>query len=163
MVNKRELGQYFTCENPFSHVLFQEWMNKIDKTNIFLEPFAGSNNILKLVYESGYDVNWKCFDIDTSHTNVIEKYPVEYRDTIENFPTEFNVCITNPPYLGKSSARRRHIDYKWEEDDLYKVCLNLMLQHCKYVSAIPSVSRPASSTICYSFYCTNKKDQVISA
>ena len=136
MVNKRELGQYFTCENPFSHELFQEWMKEIDESNVFLEPFAGSNNILKLVLDSGYNVKWKCYDIDTSHENVMKDFPVEYRDTILNFPSEFNVCITNPPYLGKSSARRRHITYEWKEDDLYKVCLRLMLDNCGYVAAI---------------------------
>ena len=39
-------------------------------------------------------------------------------------------------YLGKSSARRRKIYYPWEEDDLYKVCLNRMLDNCEYVAAI---------------------------
>lgn len=53
-----------------------------------------------------------------------------------SFPLGFNVCITNPPYLGKSSARRRHIEYPWDEDDLYKVCLNTMLRHCAFVAAI---------------------------
>lgn len=138
MQNKREFGQYFTIENPFTHPLFREWMGLSSYKNkaTILEPFAGANNILKLMYESGYDCQWKCYDIDTSNKNLMENFPVEYRDTIENFPTGFQVCITNPPYLGKSSARRRKIYYPWEEDDLYKVCLNRMLNNCEYVAAI---------------------------
>ena len=133
---KRELGQYYTQTNPFNHPLFKEWMGLLDKNSVFLEPFAGANNILRLISDVGYDLKWRCFDIEPSPNNTFPQVEVEYRDTILNFPTEYNVCITNCPYLGKSSARRRKIEYPWEEDDLYKVCLRLMLENCKYVAAI---------------------------
>ena len=137
MSRKRELGQYYTQTNPFTHPLFREWMGLGVTENMkILEPFAGSNNIVRLIEEAGYGNAWVCYDIDPPSTNTAPKYKVEYRDTIKNFPTGYNVCITNPPYLGKSSARRRHIDYPWEEDDLYKVCLNIMLSNCDYVAAI---------------------------
>lgn len=136
MQSKRELGQYYTQNNPFIHPLFIEWMDLVDKNEIILEPFAGANNILKLMYESGYDLKWQCYDIAPSENNVYPKYKVEERDTLENFPQGYNVCITNCPYLGKSSARRRHIHYPWEEDDMYKVSLNKMMEHCQYVAAI---------------------------
>ena len=135
-MTKRELGQYYTQTNPFIHPLFHEWMDLVDKTTIFLEPFAGANNIVRLVAESGYEFPWKCYDIEPSMNNTCPEFEVEYRDTIENFPQGHNVCITNCPYLGKSSARRRKIDYPWEEDDMYKVCLRLMLDNCDYVAAI---------------------------
>ena len=66
MSNKRELGQYYTIENPFIHPLFHEWMDFVDKNIPILEPFAGANNILKLVEESGYYLNWSCYDISPS-------------------------------------------------------------------------------------------------
>jgi hypothetical protein len=136
--NKRELGQYFTVENPFSHPLFKEWMalSGYKDEDVILEPFAGANNILKLMDESGYHNEWKCYDIEPPEENAFPKYKVEYRDTIKEFPEGYKMCVTNCPYLGKSSARRRKIDYPWEEDDLYKVCLNRMLDNCEYVAAI---------------------------
>ena len=138
MQNKREFGQYFTTENPFSHPLFNEWMTLIglSNTDVILEPFAGANNILKLMDECGYHNPWVCYDIDPPEENAFPQYKVEVRDTIENFPTGYKVCVTNCPYLGKSSARRRKINFPWEEDDLYKVCLNKMLENCDYVAAI---------------------------
>lgn len=138
MQSKRELGQYYTRENPFNHPLFREWMDltHYDDGQTILEPFAGANNILKLMDESGYHNPWKCYDIAPPDENVFPKYKVEYRDTIESFPTGYKICVTNCPYLGKSSARRRKIPYPWEEDDLYKVCLNRMLDNCEYVAAI---------------------------
>lgn len=137
MENKRERGQYYTQENPFSHPLFKKWMEiACDQNTIILEPFAGANNILKLMYDVGYGNAWVCYDIEPSEKNVFPKYEVKYRDTISNFPKGFNVCVTNCPYLGKSSARRRKIFYPWDEDDLYKVSLNRMLSNCDYVAAI---------------------------
>lgn len=138
MQSKRELGQYYTQENPFNHMVFGEWMEMsgYDNGGTVLEPFAGANNILKLMDESGFHNTWKCYDIDPPSENVFPDFPVEYRDTIKDFPTGYDVCVTNCPYLGKSSARRRKIEYPWEEDDLYKVCLNRMLENCGYVAAI---------------------------
>ena len=75
MQHKRELGQYFTQENPFNHPLFSEWMvlTEINDDESILEPFAGANNIPKLMDESGYHNKWSCFDIDTSFENVFPK------------------------------------------------------------------------------------------
>ena len=39
-------------------------MNKIDNKSIILEPFAGANNSPKLLFDAGYDLQWKCFDIE---------------------------------------------------------------------------------------------------
>lgn len=88
------------------------------------------------MFEAGYENQWRCFDIEPPEINTFSKFDVEYRDTLLDFPKEYNVCVTNPPYLGKSSAKRRKIDYPWSEDDLYKTCLKTMLNHCDYVAAI---------------------------
>lgn len=136
MADKREYGQYYTIENPFSFTLFREWIDKIDNKSIVLEPFAVANNIPKLLFDAGYDLQWKCFDIEPPKYNAYPEYDVEERDTIADFPNDYKICITNCPYLGKSSARRRKINYPWLEDDLYKVCLNRMLNSCEYVAVI---------------------------
>jgi len=135
-MNKRELGQYYTVNNPFTYPLFKKWMCESYDGDTILEPFAGSNNIPRLINESGYKCVWKCFDIDPSNMNTYPEYVVEQRDTISNFPDGYDVCITNCPYLGKSSAGRRKIDYPWTEDDLYKVCLNIILNSCEYAAVI---------------------------
>lgn len=138
MQSKRELGQYYTIENPFNHIFFKRWLNTsgYSSNDTVLEPFAGANNIPKLMSDAGLSFKWACFDIDPSSNNVYPQYPVQKQDTLLDFPTGYKVCITNCPYLGKSSAKRRKIDYPWKEDDLYKVCLKEMLNHCEYVAAI---------------------------
>lgn len=136
MSDKRSKGQYYTVYNPFTHCLFKEWFDKIDNKKCILEPFAGSNNIPRLMDEAGYSTAWVCYDIDPYVDNTFPKFPVELRDTIADFPEGFSVCVTNPPYLGKSSAMRRKIDYPWKEDDLYKTCLKIMLDNCEYVAVI---------------------------
>lgn len=137
MSKKRELGQYYTIQNPFIHTLFKEWINLFQYEDIIcLEPYAGANNIVKLVKECGYNIKWDCYDINPSKSNSVPEYIIKVNDSIINFPKDYKICITNPPYLGKSSARKRKIDYPWLEDDLYKVCLKLMLENCEYVAAI---------------------------
>lgn len=138
MQNKREYGQYFTTTNPFNHPLFKEWMviANLTEDDVILEPYAGANNILQLMFESGFNYKWKCYDIEPPEINNFPEYKVEYRDTIKDFPEGYKICVTNCPYLGKSSASRRKIDYPWEEDDLYKVCVNRMLNHCDFVACI---------------------------
>jgi len=134
-MNKKELGKFYTTENPFNLNIFKKWFSNIPniENEILLEPFAGSNNILNLM---GVNNDWKCFDIIPTE-NLCPKYEIIQQDTIENFPIGYNVCITNPPYLGKNVASRYHINYQGGiYDDLYKKCLELMLKHCKYVAAI---------------------------
>lgn len=108
----------------------------LTEDDVILEPYAGANNILQLMSESGFNYKWKCYDIEPPEINNFPEYKVEYRDTIKDFPEGYKICVTNCPYLGKSSASRRKIDYPWEEDDLYKVCVNRMLNHCDFVACI---------------------------
>ena len=137
MRGKRESGKYYTASNPFEHELFRKWFALTPTDSVILEPFAGVNSIPKMMDDIGYHNKWVCYDIDWAKTeNKMPEFTVRRKDTIKNFPTGFNVCVTNPPYIGKSSARRRKIEYTWDEDDLYKVCLKLMLDNCEYVAAI---------------------------
>lgn len=64
-LEKKILGQFFTTTNPFSVDIFHEWFSLIpeNKKEILLEPFAGANNIVKMIKDLGYTYNWHCFDI----------------------------------------------------------------------------------------------------
>lgn len=130
---KRNLGQYYTEISPFNLTPFQEWINKIpqEQKQIIIEPFAGSCNIPCFLNQYKFD----CFDIDPpENTN---RYIVHKIDSIENYPKGYCIAITNPPYLGKSSASRRHLEYKYPEyEDLYFKCLEVMLDNTDYVAAI---------------------------
>lgn len=139
MDNKRLHGQYFTITNPFETIGFYKWIEKIPnlKNEIILEPFAGANNIPAMLFEDGILNNqWACFDIKPDR-NKLSQFNIEQRDTLKDFPIGFHVAITNPPYLAKNSATRRKLDYpKTEYDDLYKLCLEKILNNCNYAAAI---------------------------
>lgn len=138
MNNKVELGQYFTVVNPFKNEAFNRWIDLFYRDNLkFIEPFAGSNNIVKMIQEIGFDNEWGCYDIDPHSTKEMNGYIVQQNDSLKNFPEGYDVAITNPPYLYKSSAKRKGIEFPNDEyDDLYKISLNVMLKNLKYVAAI---------------------------
>ena len=139
MDDKRQQGRYYTTNNPFNTSAFYKWKKLIPnlENEIILEPFAGANNIPAMLFEDGILNNqWACFDIKPDK-NRLPQFNIEQRDTLKDFPTGFRVAITNPPYLAKNSATRRKLDYpKTEYDDLYKLCLEKMLNNCDYVAAI---------------------------
>lgn len=141
-INEKRLhGQFYTVTNPFKNDLFFKWYDKIEnvKEEVFLEPFAGSNNIINMIQDLNLDQpkSWRSFDIAPGEINNNEEFKVEKRDTIKNFPKGFNVAITNPPYLAKNSATRRGLDFPdTNYDDLYKLSLDVMLEHLDYIAAI---------------------------
>ena len=132
---QKQLGKYYTISNPFDLCVFRNWFNSIpDVFNLtIIEPFAGSNNIVKLM-NVGND--WECYDILPS-TNLVPKFKIIQRDTITNFPKGPQIAITNPPYLAKNSATRNKLEYVGDPyDDLYKKCLEVLLSNVDYVAAI---------------------------
>ena len=132
MSKKREQGRYYTEGNPFVLKPFVNWAQKINlKDKVVLEPFAGANNIIHALQKQGYAGEYNSFDVQPAHNDVVKK------DTIKKFPLGFEVAITNPPWLAKNSAHRRGLLFPLTiYDDLYKHCLELMLEHCKYVGAL---------------------------
>ena len=135
MENKKQLGKYYTVSNPFTLQIFQKWFRAVpDISNLtILEPFAGSNNIVKLM---SINNNWECYDIKPTK-NLTPKFKIKKRDTIKDFPKGYKIAITNPPYLAKNSATRRNMTYQGDPyDDLYKKCLEQMLANLEYVAAI---------------------------
>lgn len=113
-------------------------MVDLKNDDVILEPFAGSNNIPRMLDDGDIisDNNWSCFDIEPGN-NAYPKSRIVQRDTIKNYPVGFRVAITNPPYLSKNSATRRGLEYpKTRYDDLYKLCLDKMLENTPFVAAI---------------------------
>lgn len=144
---KRQDGQYFTRTNPFGHKIFFDWLKKIPKEyleGVWCEPYAGSNNIVEMLNEVGIkkseSSNWECYDISPQNDEDINTSGVSIkgRDMINNYPESVPaVVVTNPPYLAKNSATRRGLAYpNTEYDDVYKLCLGIMLKKHKYVAAI---------------------------
>lgn len=132
MTEKRSKGQYYTQGNPFTLSPFLEWAEQISlSSKAVLEPFAGSNNIIKSLQETRFCNQFSSYDIEPADSCV------KQRDTINSFPRGFEVCITNPPWLARNSATRRGLDYPDTiHDDLYKHCLELCLLNCGYVAAL---------------------------
>lgn len=137
--NKKLKGQFYTTVNPFHNQLFLKWFNEIEdiKTKTILEPFAGSNNIVKMIQEF-YNNKWKCFDIEpNNYLNNAPEYNIQKNDSLKNFPLGFDIAITNPPYLAKNSATRDGLPFPDTQfDDLYKYSLSIMLDNVRYLAAI---------------------------
>jgi len=125
-LKKALLGQFYTTSNPFSESeAFEEWWEKVPKEGHILEPFAGGGNLFDYI-----QAPWKGYDIDPQHPSVA------YRDTMLSFPEGYEVCITNPPYLAKTTVSRKKMDKKLKYEDLYLDCLEKCLENCSYVAAI---------------------------
>lgn len=158
---KKLSGQFYTITNPFKNNYFFKWFKNIENYyNIIdleiLEPFAGSNNIIKLVEELNLSKpkNWKCFDINIPNINNIPEYEIILQDTIKDFPKGYKLVITNPPYLAKNKATildSNNFDYNF--DDLYLKCLDLMLKNCDFVAAIIPESFITSNKYQDRLYC----------
>ena len=131
--NTRSNGIYYTTlHNPFAYPAFTSWAreHQIQK-EVILEPFAGANNLIARLQELGLCKRYQSYDLYPQSPKV---HP---RDTLSDYPTGYRVCITNPPWLYKSSASRRGLPFpKTAFNDLYKHCLALCLEHSPYVAAL---------------------------
>lgn len=138
---KKQNGVFYTTTNPFHNDLFLKWLSAIPESikssSPWLEPFAGSNHIVKMIAELGEQRDWACFDLHPGTTNVADAFPIATRDTLKDFPQGYGVAITNPPYLAKNSATRDGLAFPaCGFDDLYKHALDVMLSQVGYVAAI---------------------------
>ncbi|MBC6496988.1 MAG: hypothetical protein GDA54_01515 [Alphaproteobacteria bacterium GM7ARS4] len=134
---KQQNGVFYTTgDNPFSHGRFIRWALEAGaRETTILEPFAGANHIIAMLQEVDVCRRYASFDINPQGRSV------SMRDTLKDFPRHYHVCITNPPWLYKSRAKRLNLTYPdtpW--DDLYKHCLQLCLDHCPYVAALVPAS-----------------------
>lgn len=128
--DRRMIGRYFTRGNPFVFKAFKNWFGKIPESRV-LEPFAGDGAIGRLLSEAGFFRDFVMYDIRPAGCGIAK------RDCLREFPEGFSVCVTNPPWLAGNSAKRRGIRADLGGfDDLYKLCLSRMLEHCGNVAAI---------------------------
>ena len=129
---KRQTGRYYTEGDPFALKPFRAWAKNVGlKDKTILEPFAGANNIIRLLQKNGFADDFRSFDVKPTDKGIRRK------NTMKTFPSGFEVAITNPPWLAKNSAKRRHLPFpETKHDDLYKHCLELCLQNCDYVGAL---------------------------
>lgn len=130
---KKQNGVFFTeIKNPFNHPEFIKWAKEIDlKNKTILEPFAGANHIISCMKELDLCTSFNSFDITPKNKQV------KKLNTLKKFPLGYSVCVTNPPWLYKSRAKRLNIDFPdthW--DNLYKLSLEKMLDNCDYVAAL---------------------------
>lgn len=126
MATKQLLGQFYTTSDPFlGSDAFSLWDSLRPKNTKVLEPFAGAGLLYSYLNE-----DWVGYDIDPKLDNIIKQ------DTIRDFPVGYGVCITNPPYLAKTTISRQKLNVAIKHQDLYLDCLNLMLDNCEYVAAI---------------------------
>ncbi len=144
MKNKIQHGQFYTQGNCFNHATFVEWYNQIPNNQDLkiIEPFAGANNIIRLIDEVGLSIphsQWASYDIEPEAVaeNTVPDVKLQKRDTLKDYPSGFDICITNPPYLAKNSAKRKgmNIDFGMHAD-LFEISLGVMLANSKYVAAI---------------------------
>ena len=129
---KKEYGQFFTANDPFTHPAFKEWAKQFPKDSVVLEPFAGANHLIDMLQKQGLANRFTSCDIQPAHKDVRK------RDTLKSFPQGHDVCVTNPPYLAKNSATRSNtpIPDLQGYDNLWKLSVHLCLDHCSYVAAI---------------------------
>ena len=133
MSTKRQHGQYYTRKSPFNTPLFHGWFERARKSsnNTVVEPFAGSGCIKDMLQSKIQ--NWALYDLEPSAPEIIQQ------DTLAEFPTGFDICITNPPYIAKNSAKRMGLPYPKEAEkyiDLYLYSLDRILANCGFCAAI---------------------------
>lgn len=134
--DRRRLGRYYTTNyNPFTLEPFAEWAGRAGLSDV-LEPFAGANHIVEMLRRAGWGgVRATSYDVRPGRADV------ERRDTIGSFPAGHRNCVSNPPWLGRSSAARRRLAYpRTRYDDVYKHCLGLALGHCENVAFLVPAS-----------------------
>jgi len=129
---KRGFGQYDTTRNPFSHSAFVAWAAAAGLPKApLLEPFAGANNLVRMLQAEGLVETAVSFDLDPRSSDVA------IRDTLSDFPTGFGVVVTNPPWLARNSASRRGLAFPATGyDDLYKHALAICLDNVRWLAAI---------------------------
>src|SRR5690554_1012691 len=134
---KNALGQFFTKQNVWLKPQVLDFI-KYTKTHIAYDPFAGDGDLLKVARNLGYK---KIIGLDIDPT--LEKKWI-INDSLVYIPKiDDAIIITNPPFLHKSSAKRKGIRQqvlKYFDNsayiDLYLIALDKALKAVKYVVAI---------------------------
>ncbi|MDE0526435.1 MAG: hypothetical protein OXI27_07580 [Thaumarchaeota archaeon] len=137
---KRQYGAYYTKQSPFELRPFKDWARSAGLGDCtVLEPFAGANDIVRMLQDSDACSRFACYDV-ASEAGQPAKDGIRVRrqDTLRSFPTGYHACVTNPPWLARNSAHRRGLEFRAPRkyDDVYKYALELALANCSYVAFI---------------------------
>ena len=130
---KVELGQFFTKKDLWLTPHIQKFIASIDFDKI-VDPFAGGGNLLT-IFDNPFKTQG--YDIDPTLN-----WPIN--DSLRFIPNHKNdLCITNPPYLSKSTATRfnrigaqEYFDENPGCEDLYFLGIEKCLESFEYGVAI---------------------------
>lgn len=131
---KVRLGQFFTKSSSWLKPQVENFILS-SNCSIAYDPFAGEGDILKLCKKRLNFKGIKGLDIDS-------KLSWQINDSLLNIPKIKNsIIVTNPPYIAKQSATRKHLNLtKYfnlsSYDDIYLIALDKMLEVSDYVVAI---------------------------
>lgn len=150
-VNKRSAGVFLTEGNPFGYDAVRRWLERAlesagEEVSI-CEPYAGEGGLLRYLedeYSSlfeGHAVEWEAYDIEPPSLNKFPQAPVVKKNTLFSLPRRYDIIVTNPPYLARNSARRRHLDFPFDyagdgissPQDLYQIALDTCLRDAAWV------------------------------
>lgn len=134
-MKKQNLGQFNTKNDVWFRPHIEEFIKNCGCKKV-IDPFAGVGDLFFATNHLDFD-EFIGFDIDSvlewPINNSLVSIPY-YKDTL---------VLTNPPYLGKNSAKRNNLDsYKYFNDnyyvDLYQLALEkVLINYDKAVFIIP--------------------------
>tara|TARA_B100001094_G_scaffold3827_1_gene3469 strand:- start:1013 stop:2047 length:1035 start_codon:yes stop_codon:yes gene_type:complete len=125
MSKKKQLGQFYTSN--YDYIL--QNLNIADNVNNIVEPFCGQGDLIKFLEKFNKNYNIECYDIDPQN----DKLNIIKQDTLLN-PPDFNnkFVITNCPFLSRNKSKDKTYYKKYDEDDLYKCFIKILLSNiCK--------------------------------
>jgi hypothetical protein len=153
-IQKVRYGAFFTKSSSW---LTSSIRSAIESTKIksFADPFAGEGDLLKHCLENfGGEIHG--YDID-------ESLQWETNDSLLSIPPSRRfLCISNPPFLAKNSARRKsmwslvgHYFENSGRSDLYEIALDRCLNSFKHVVII------LPETFLHSSYSKERCQQIV--
>lgn len=117
MTTKKELGQFYTT----NYVYILNGMHIPYDVKEIIEPFTGKGDLLKFITNQD-DYKLHCYDIDPKNNHTIKQ------DTLKNPPNMTNkFLLTNPPYLSRNKSTNKEIFDLYNENDLYKCFIRILI------------------------------------
>jgi len=143
MSNKKQLGQFFTTNYEY---ILQNFTIPDGIVNI-IEPFAGNGDLLDFIDKQAGQYTIECFDIEPKKDFIIQ------RDTLLDPPNyQDKYVITNPPYIARNKSKSKEIFDKYDENDLYKCFIKILIEYGECLGGILIVP--------LNFWCSIRKIDV---